>query len=76
MKKIVERFSRKNRRKISIKHENGTKYTEELKITNHEETLKVMVIIDPQYGCFKSLSEIDAIGHKYFIVVKNMFHQC
>jgi acetate kinase len=64
LKGLVERIGEK---KSSIKHENGTsKYTEELKITNHEEALKKVMnlLIDPQYGCFKSLSEIDAIGHR------------
>ena len=64
LKGLVERIGEK---KSSIKHENGTsKYTEELKIPNHEEALKKVMnlLIDPQYGCFKSLSEIDAIGHR------------
>lgn len=64
LKGLVERIGEK---KSSIKHENGTsKYTEELKITNHEEALKKVMnlLVDPQYGCFKSLSEIDAIGHR------------
>jgi acetate kinase len=64
LKGLVERIGEK---KSSIKHENGTsKYTEELKIPNHEEALKKVMnlLVDPQYGCFKSLSEIDAIGHR------------
>ncbi len=64
LKGLVERIGEK---KSSIKHENGTsKYTEESKIPNHEEALKKVMnlLIDPQYGCFKNLSEIDAIGHR------------
>ncbi|PNR92306.1 acetate/propionate family kinase [Petrotoga sp. 9PWA.NaAc.5.4] len=64
VKGIVERIGEDQ---SDIKHKNKEKICEnDKKIKDHEEALKevMKLLIDPEYGCLKELSEIDAIGHR------------
>jgi acetate kinase len=44
----------------------GRKLREQQTITNHDEALRVVCqkLVDPEYGVLKSLTEVEAIGHR------------
>ncbi len=64
-KGIVERIGLKN---PYLKYEryDGKKLTEQAKVTNHDEALRLVCdkLIDPDYGVMKTLSDVEAIGHR------------
>lgn len=64
IKGLVERIGEDE---SDIEQTNGEKeYQVVAKIKDHEEALKeaLKLILDPEYGCLKDLSEIDAVGHR------------
>jgi len=64
IKGLVERIGEDE---SDIEQTNGEKeYQAVAKIKDHEEALKeaLKLILDPEYGCLKDLSEIDAVGHR------------
>ena len=44
----------------------NVEYSEKFKFNNHTEALKIVfdLLVDAKYGVFKSISEIDAVGHR------------
>ena len=64
-KGLVERIGL---REPSLKYErfDGKKLVEQQKITNHDEALRVVCekLVDPEYGVLKTLSQVEAIGHR------------
>lgn len=64
IKGLVERIGEDE---SDIEQKNGEKeYQVVAKIKDHEEALKeaLKLILDPEFGCLKDLSEIDAVGHR------------
>ena len=51
---------------IEHKKEDGSKSVRELPMPNHAVAMKIVVdtLTDPELGCIKDMSEIDAIGHR------------
>jgi len=45
---------------------NGTSYSADIPMPNHAEATKLVVkcLLDENYGCVKSMSEIEAVGHR------------
>ena len=52
--------------RIDHKTENGVKWSKEIEMSNHSIATKILVdvLTDPEIGCIKDMSEIEAIGHR------------
>ena len=52
--------------KIEHKQADGTKTVREVEMANHSVATKIVVetLTDPQIGCIKDMSEIEAVGHR------------
>lgn len=52
--------------KIEHKQADGTKTVKEIEMPNHSVAIRVVVdtLTDPEIGCIKSMSEIEAVGHR------------
>ena len=52
--------------KIEHKLADGTKIVKEIEMANHSVATKILVdtLISEEYGCLKSMSEIEAVGHR------------
>ncbi|MBR6558946.1 MAG: acetate kinase [Clostridia bacterium] len=52
--------------KIEHKQADGTKTVKEIEMPNHSVAIRVVVdtLTDPTIGCIKSMSEIEAVGHR------------
>ena len=52
--------------RIDHKTENGVKWSKEIEMSNHSVATKILVdvLTDPEIGCIKDMSEIEAIGHR------------
>lgn len=60
-------FERIGEQEAFVTHKvNGEKYVTKSPVMNHEEALKIVLeqLIHNEYGVIKSLSEIDAVGHR------------
>ncbi len=51
---------------LKFKMADGSKQIRELGLINHEQAVKAILenLTDPEVGCIKSFSEIDAVGHR------------
>ena len=50
-----------------IEHKvNGEKYSENIEFDNHATAMRVVIdhLMHPEYGCIKSMDEIEAVGHR------------
>ena len=52
--------------KIEHKKADGTKVEREIAMPNHSVAIKIVVdfLTDPEFGCVKSMDEIEAVGHR------------
>ncbi len=52
--------------KIEHKKEDGTKVEREIAMPTHAVAIKIVVdfLLDPEFGCVKSMDEIEAVGHR------------
>ncbi len=52
--------------RIEYKREDGTKVEREVAMPNHSVAIKLVVefLTDPEFGCVKSMDEIEAVGHR------------
>ncbi len=52
--------------RIDHKTEDGRKWSKEIEMPNHSLATKVLVevLTDPEIGCIKDMSEIEAVGHR------------
>ncbi|MBQ7354226.1 MAG: acetate kinase [Clostridia bacterium] len=52
--------------RIDHKTADGTKWSKEIEMSNHSVATKILVevLTDPEIGCIKDMSEIEAIGHR------------
>ncbi len=52
--------------KIEHKKEDGTKVAKEIAMPTHAVAIKIVVdfLTDPEFGCVKSMDEIEAVGHR------------
>ncbi len=60
-------FERIGEQEAFVTHKvNGEKYVTKSPVMNHEEALKIILeqLVHDEYGVIKSLSEIDAVGHR------------
>ena len=60
-------FERIGEQEAFVTHKvNGEKYVTKSPVMNHEEALKIILeqLVHAEYGVIKSLSEIDAVGHR------------
>jgi len=52
--------------KIEHKQADGTKTVKEIEMPNHSVAIRVVIdtLTDPEIGCIKNMSEIEAVGHR------------
>ena len=63
----------------SIEHKiNGEKYVREMDMPNHSVAMKIVAetLADPQMGCIKDTSEIEAVGHRVVHGGPYFFESC
>ena len=51
---------------IKLKFDDGSKKNIDLGLTDHKGAIKAILdaLVNPEYGCIKDLTEIDAVGHR------------